>query len=481
MKFIFTVSKLASFGAVAMLAAGFELAGCAGALAQNNLPPVAAPTSSVAVSTLPMIRTESQQVTDYARGLVAGVSNQRGVSGIIVVVSQDRIDMAEGFGSALSGFEEDTPIAIGSTADLFALIASMQLMQRADIVPEEDIANAIGEPEPRGITFDDLLTQRVPGLGAVIPQVIENTASTFYPDWVAHEIFVPLAMTNSRYDSKNGFLVSPRDIGRFLLALVNDGEVGGGSILMPRTADRMMQTHRSNREALPGWTYGFTEMERNGWHALQRDGTGIFPESRVVIIPEMQIAYFIAVAPAAGPAFWQVLDDTLFDRLALPRSGDVSAGSGPLPDAQAAMAAAGSYRLAVADNDALFVKASRRNIRVEARGSLLHLSGGMEGDVVPAPGEIWRREVGATPVGFAGGVLQVGGYVYAKIPPVLSAGVYLALMGLFSIFTIVFAAVGFFIPSLIGREPSRGRELALGLAGLTAILALMAAVLHATV
>lgn len=450
------------------------------ALAQNDLPPVAAPTSNVSVSSLPVLRSESQQLTDYARGLVAGMSAQAGVSGVIVIASQDRVDMAEGFGPVLDDLGEDDPVSIGSMGDLFAVVSAMQLIQRGAILPDEDIANALGETEPHGVAFGDLLTQRSSGLGLVVPSVVENVTLTPYPEWVAQEIFSPLGMTNSHYDPENGFLASPRDLGRFLLALVNEGEVDGGTILLPPTVELMTRTYRSNHPALPGWTLGLAEMHRNGWRALQRDGTGVFTEARVVIIPEARIAYFIAVAPGAGPAFWQVLDELLFDQLLPPREAEPATHDGSVPDGEDATAAAGSFRRAHAEGEALFVKAPGEILTVRAVGSSLSIPGD-EIDYLPEEGGIWRSSTDRTPLALSNGGLQVGEFAYTRVAPIVSARTYTVLVGAFGFLSLAFAALGFFVPSLAGHEPKRGRELALGMAGLMAILALAAAALHATV
>jgi hypothetical protein len=388
--------------------------------------------------------------------------------------------MAEGFGPALYGLDEDDPFSIGSMGDLFVVVSAMQLMQRGAILPDEDIANALGETEPHGVAFGDLLTQRSSGLGLVVPTVVENATSTPYPEWVAQGIFSPLGMTNSLYDPEDGFLASPRDLGRFLLALVNEGEFDGGTILLPPTVELMTRTHRSNHPALPGWTLGFAEMHRNGWRALQRDGTGVFTEARVVILPEARTAYFVAVAPEAGPAFWQVLDELLFDQLLPPREVDPAMDDLPVPGEGDAAASVGYYRRAPAERGALFVKAPGETLRVRAAGSLLQI-GGDETYYDPEAGGIWRNSADGTPLAFSNGVLQVGEFAYTRVPPLVSAGTYNALVGVFGFFSLAFAALGFFVPSLVGHEPTRGRELALGMAGLTAILALAAAALHATV
>jgi CubicO group peptidase (beta-lactamase class C family) len=480
MRWVFAAKKFVRIGIAAGIAALLALVPDATALAQNDLPPIAAPTSSVSVSSLPVVRSESQQVTDYARGLVAGMSVQQGVSGVIVIVSQDRVDMAERFGQGLVDLGEDDPVSIGSMGDLFAVVSALQLMQRGAILPDEDIANALGETEPHGIAFGDLLTQRSTGLGLIVPPVVENVTSTPYPEWVAQEIFSPLGMTNSHYDPGDGFLTSPRDLGRFLLALVNEGEIDGGTILLPPTVELMTRTHRSNHPSLPGWTLGFAEMHRNGWRALQRDGTGVFTEARVVIVPEVRIAYFVAVAPGAGPAFWQVLDGLLFDQLLPPRDAESATGAGTVPSEEDAAATVGYYGRVQAESEALFVKAPAETLRVRAAGALLQI-GGDENYYQPELGGIWRNSADETPLAFSDGVLQIGEFAYTRVPPLVSAGTYAVLVGAFGFFSLAFAAAGFFAPSLAGHEPTRGRELALGMAGLTAILALAAAALHATV
>jgi hypothetical protein len=78
--------------------------------AQTDLPPIAAPTTSVAVEILPIVRSESQQVSDYARGLVEGLMAREEISyGALVIVTRDRVDIAEAVG-------EDVGNAIGGAS-----------------------------------------------------------------------------------------------------------------------------------------------------------------------------------------------------------------------------------------------------------------------------------------------------------------------------------------------------------------------------
>ena len=107
---------------VALLAAivlGSAVSPANPAFAQNDLGPIAAPTSSISVGPLPVVRSESQQLTDYARGLFEGLLAREGIAhGALVIVSRDRVDMAEVFGEDVG---ENALFALGTLSDFFGV------------------------------------------------------------------------------------------------------------------------------------------------------------------------------------------------------------------------------------------------------------------------------------------------------------------------------------------------------------------------
>jgi hypothetical protein len=162
----------------------------------------------------------------------------------------------------------------------------------------------------------------------------------------------------------------------------------------------MQQIQFSIHPALPGWTYGFAEMRRNGRRALQRDGawsTTPGVEARMVLVPEARLAYFVIVEGRAGRSFWRTFDDALFDRI-LPPGNPVVADTppAPAPDAAQARALAGSYESSEEPLSAaapLMSAEERLVVRAGDDGSL-RLSGRENAVLMPQPGGYWAAAGG---------------------------------------------------------------------------------------
>jgi len=399
-------------------------AGFSPAFAQDDLPPVAAPTTSVSVGALPTIRSESQVATDYARGLMNALVAREGLrAAAMVLVSQDRVDMAEGFGAA----DGNTPFSLGTMSDVFGVVSVLQLVEQARLLLADDLGPMLGEAGPLGFTLADLLTHRPDRETEFLAGVVSRASGQPYRMYISQRILTPLGMRQSRYEDDDRLLISPADMGQFLLALVNTGApnaaTGEGRILLPATAELMQRTHYAVHPALPGWSYGFGEMVRNGWRALQRDGmreAEPLTQSRMVIIPESRIAYFIAVDGEASPEFWRTLDNLLFDHLAPPRvpATDLRAGvDAPAAPGEADAAdLAGLYVPREGRDPAIFLKVGNAPLTVAAEGANLRLSGAIDTVLAPAPGGYWRAEGSSVPAAFVDGSFRVGNDVFMPQP-----------------------------------------------------------------
>ena len=449
------------------------------AFAQNDLGPISAPTSSISVGTLPVVRSESQQLTDYARGLFEGLMVREGIAhGALVIVSRDRVDMAEVFGEDVG---ENALFALGTLSDLFGVVSAMQLVQEARLFPAEDLAAALGEPEPRGVTLGDLLSQRLDDSSELLANAVERASGKSYVEHISTQILAPLGMTRSRFEIGVGMLVTAGDMSRFLAALVGEDAAGSGRILLPATVELMQRGHYSRHSALPGWSYGLAEMHRNGWRALQRDGLILGTpsyQSRILVIPELQIAYFISVSAPGSAEFWQTLDNSLFDQFTPPRAAAGSLRTSPAPSPQDALEVAGLYRPRVNPDAAVFLKAKRDRLRIEADGVALLLSGAEILALHPISGGAWRSQERLTPAAVADGVFWLGSTAYVPVPTWQTPGNYLvaaAILGLLPFSALVVRARE---PALMGLSAQRSQEIIFGLAGLTAILISIAVVLH---
>jgi len=447
--------------------------------AQTDLPPIAAPTTSVAVDTLPVVRSESQQVTDYARGLVEGLIAREGISfGALVIVTRDRVDMAEVFGDDVG---ENALFALGSLSDLFGVVSVMQLVEQGHLYPAQNLAAALGEAGPRDATLAELLTQRVDESSTLLEDVVERASGADYSAYLSRQILTPLGMARSRFENNVGMLVTAGDMSQFLKAFTHQGALGEGPILRPATIELMQRKHYSHNAAQPGWSYGFAEMQRNGWRALQRDGLIIGPEpfqSRIVIIPELQIAYFVSFSNQGSPEFWRALDDNIFDRLAPARIADSGLPASSVSSAERTLELAGLYRPRVSIEDAIFLKAKREPLRVEADGAVLRLSGAENLALHPMPGGVWRTGTTLVPAAFDGGVFYVGDIAYVPIAPWQSPENYLAVAGFIAMLTFLALAARGYAPARPALGIFSSPKIVYSLAGTTTILVAIAFVLH---
>jgi CubicO group peptidase (beta-lactamase class C family) len=379
----------------------------------QNRPPVAAPTSKIEVNTIPVVRSESQEVRDFTTGLITGLTNAYDVKGLaIAAVEGDHVMFVRGFGR--SG--PDSVFALGNLADVFAAVAAMQQVERTKILLNEDVSRALDESSQRNVTADELLTGAVrdPGL---LQQLIAKSTGMDFRASVETAILKPLGMTATGFGAV-GLQTSANDMTHLMIALVNGGTYADNTILQPETVDLMERTHRSLAPALPGWTYGFAEMRRGGWRALQHDGEVRGPDgtqTRLVIVPEAKIAYFVAVSGGAPAAFWRRLDDALFDEIAMPRANAVAAADAAAPpNPTDARRAAGIYVPAGSPETRMAgLKRGADRIRLRARvdGALI-VSGARTGVLAPQPGGIWSTEDGSLMAAIVDGQFVFGGDAY---------------------------------------------------------------------
>jgi hypothetical protein len=348
--------------------------------ALKNRPPVAAPTSQIEVAPIEVVRSKAEMINDFGGGLLQGLLTGRGLRNAALVAAQDnRVIVSRTFGDG--NFEEVL------YSDFFAPLAVLQYMERQRLNLGTDVSSVVGGSST-GVSVRDVLTQRAdPG---ALRRIVEAVFGNDYRAYVADNIVTPLAGSNPSQPVE-------QTLGRLLVALLNDGAFEGRQIFAPDTVSLMRQTQYSIHPALPGWTYGFAEMNRNGWRALHRDGVWHMTpalEARMVIVPEARLGYVVIVEGNPGAAFWRTFDDALFDRI-LPRENAVAADAPPepAPDPRQANALAGLYEasaepLAVAAPSAQFLA-----VRAGDDGSL-HLSGAETAVLTPQPGGYWAAADG---------------------------------------------------------------------------------------
>ncbi len=431
-------------------------------------PPVAAPTSKIDVGSIPVVLSASQEMDNFAAGLMQGLMFGSGIKGIgLVVVKEDRVLLQRYVGS----MAPDRRFPANASAPLFDAITAMQLIERGTLTASEDVGKALGESAPRSFTVGDLLAFKA-GDPELLSRVVDKASGAEWPDYVTKQIAQPLGMTATAV--RNGRMeTSPADLGRLAAALENDGAGESGRIFQPMTLDSMEATHASLHPALPGRAYGFSEMRRNGWRALQRDGASGAIGVRLVIVPEAKAGYFVVVEGPTTPAFWRVLDNGLFDKLLPSRNTPEPSISGPAPSPEDALRVEGTYE-PVRDAPASLAglaMGDRLSVRANASGGLL-LTGAERATLAPKPGGYWGSADGNLNAVARGGqlVLSTGAYGALALYKRPASYGWLALVA-------ALASLGFV---MYGRRLKPAAPLltdsVLELAGAAVLLALVAAV-----
>ena len=351
-------------------------------------PPIAASTSKIEVDSIPVVLSESQEAGDFTSGLLQGLLADGRAQGVAaIVVKGDHVMLLRNFGT----LGPEAPFAAPALSDVFYAVAVMQLVEHGRVSPDEDIGKALGEERARGITIAQVMTRRA-GNPQLLARMIEKVTRISFADYLEKEIIRPLGLTATGFRSGR-IQTTVNDAGRLAMALVNGGTLQNGRILAPASVETMESTHFAVHPALPGWAYGFAEMRRNGWRALQQDGAIRGSAIRLVIIPDAKLAYFLAVRGRTDAPFWRTLDNGLFDKLLMPsKAGSTSSAAGiPAPGPEQARAVRGIYE--AARDPALtlsFLKTGDRRLEVRAGsdGSLI-LSGAENATLAPRPGLYW--------------------------------------------------------------------------------------------
>ena len=214
---------------------------------------------------------------------------------------------------------------------------------------------------------------------ALAGHVLAEQYDTTFVEYVDGRIFTPLGMANTTYAQPLPDHLEPRralgytyadgtyqvhepviwtlppeggslrttgaDMGRFMLAHLNDGAYGTGRILAPESVDEMHRRHFTKSTTVPelnGMAYGFIEMDRNDERIVGHWGTTPRFRSLLALFPERDVGLFVVYnAPGGHTASFELLD-AFVDRY-YPRS-DAPLVEPPAGAAERAAALTGEYR-----------------------------------------------------------------------------------------------------------------------------------------
>jgi hypothetical protein len=133
--------------------------------------------------------------------------------------------------------------------------------------------------------------------------------------YVEQQIFAPLGMTNTifaterSYDNQApsiGVVSTASDMGRFMLAHLGNGAVGGNRILKESTAKLVQRRQFGQDPSLPGLTYPLFEADIGGERLLGHSGEGPGSHSMLSLLPERGVGMFVTYngdGPSEHPLF----------------------------------------------------------------------------------------------------------------------------------------------------------------------------------
>jgi hypothetical protein len=108
--------------------------------------------------------------------------------------------------------------------------------------------------------------------------------------------------------------LSGEDMGRFMLAHLNDGALGDGRILRAETARAMRGKLTSFSPNINGMLHGFMESNWHGVTAYGHGGDTIWFHSQTTMMPERNLGVFVAVNTDSGAAARNEFMQAFFDR-----------------------------------------------------------------------------------------------------------------------------------------------------------------------
>ena len=419
------------------------------ALAQSttDLPPIAAPTSRVEVGASPLVRSKTEQASDYISGLLRGLRADERVQGIgVTVVQRDHPPLDSDTGSLTNA----TGFPAAGIARLFQTVAVLQLVEAGRLKSGQDIG-ALLDGQASGLTLPQLIPRGDDGL---IRRVIEKASGTSQADYVAQHIFRPLGMDATH--AENGtFRTSLGDLARFASALVNQGTLDGATILAPAS----VQLLETSSPEIAGWSFGLPDLQRNGWRALQVEGAGQGFSARLVIAPDAGLAYAIAVRGPAGTQFWRALDEGVFDEL-LPAQAGAPQSSTTSARPRAAEAIAGTYEPDRELRSLVFLKSQEGDLRIRAgSGGALVLAGAENITLLPQPGGRWVARDGSLSAAVRGDELFLSSGAAYRPVAFYKRPVLYALLALAVALSVIGATLFGSIPLPLAWFDSRPRDL----------------------
>jgi len=184
---------------------------------------------------------------------------------------------------------------------------------------------------------------------ALAGYIVERVSGLPFEQYVEENIFKPLGMTHSTFvqplpsalapNMSNGYRLasdgpqpfemiipfpagslssSAADMARFMLAHLQEGQLGDARILRPETARLMHSRLFALDPAANGMCYGFYEESRNGQRIIGHGGDTVYFHSDLHLMSDARVGFFVSYNslgrgnPQPRTALWEALLDRYF-------------------------------------------------------------------------------------------------------------------------------------------------------------------------
>lgn len=91
-----------------------------------------------------------------------------------------------------------------------------------------------------------------------------------------------------------GLTAAPADLGKLMVALLNDGSTADGRLLQPQTIAEAMRVHFRHHPSIPGAGLANYERYRNGHRTLQHGGLTLGYTNLMILMPEQKIGILLS-------------------------------------------------------------------------------------------------------------------------------------------------------------------------------------------
>ena len=209
----------------------------------------------------------------------------------------------DGFESRMIGMGARTEDDLLPLGELLETYAPVQIHPPGAYMTYQDHASNLSgylTQEISGVPFEQYMAENIlDPLGMTSSVLAQSTPEEYHSRLIVGYEYedghqVPVEWDYTRYAPGGGLRTTAADMNHFMLALLNDGEYSGASILDPSSVEMMFTQQFAPHPKLGGISYGLFEHLENGYQLFLRDGDGVGTRSRMALFPTQDLGFFIS-------------------------------------------------------------------------------------------------------------------------------------------------------------------------------------------